>query len=198
MMTVITTNPSGNSDIREYFRKLCIRLGDLPDTSNLSFEVAVGATGTHPRLKEPLLIFAILDRREDELLDCCPRELRDYYLEVFPALREVLGWHIAGWTPERLRATGLDRLWWKHLSTYLAKKEWPEVQRRRNSEAARKTRIILENGLVSPAELSKATGYDVREIREAINEREHGSDDARIRTVWKAALRLAKEKQISK
>lgn len=189
------------NDIRDYFRMLCIRLGNLPDcpeTGKPSFEVAVGASGTHPRLKEPLLIFAILDRREDELLDCCPRELRDYYLEVLPALREVLGWPIAEWTPERLRATGLDRLWWKHLSTYLAKSEWPEVQRRRNSEAARKTRIILENGLVSPAELSKATGYSVREVREAINEREQGSDDMKPREILKAALRLAKEKQISK
>jgi hypothetical protein len=56
----------------------------------------------------------------------------------------------------------------------------------------------LESGIVSPAELSKATGYDMREISEAINEREQGSDDARIRAVWKAALRLAKEKRISK
>lgn len=197
-MGMTTAKPSGDSDIREYFRKLCIRLGDLPETGKPSFELAVGATRTHPRLKEPLLIFAILDRREDELLDCCPRELRDYYLEVLPALHEVLGWPIAEWTPERLRATGLDRLWWKHLSTYLAKSEWPEVQRRRNSEAARKTRIILESGLVSSTELSKATGYDVREIREAINEREQRFDDAKPREMLKAALRLAKEKQISK
>jgi hypothetical protein len=111
------------TDTREYFKRLCIRLGDLPDTSKLSLEVSVGTTRTHPRLKEPLLIFALLDRREDELLDCCPYELRDYYLEVLPVLREVLGWPIAEWTPERLRETGLDRLWWKNLSTYLAKIE---------------------------------------------------------------------------
>lgn len=194
-------NPDMPNDIRDYFRMLCIRLGNLPDcpeTGKPSFEVAVGATGTHPRLKEPLLIFAILDRREDELLECCPRELRDHYLEVLPALRRVLSRPIAEWTPERLRETGLDRLWWKHLSTYLAKNEWPEVQRRRISEAARKTRIVLESGLVSPIELSKATGYGLREIREAINEREQGSDDARIRAVWKAAFKLAKEKRISK
>lgn len=198
MMTMTTASPSDDFDIREYFRKLCIRLGDLPDISNPSFEIALGATKTHPRLKEPLLIFAILDRREDELLDRCPHELRDHYLEVLPVLREVLGRPFAEWSPERLRETGLDRLWWKHLSTYLTKKEWPEIQRRRNSEAARKTRFILESGLVSPAELSKATGYDMREIHEAINEREQGSDGARIRAVWKAAIRLAKEKRISK
>jgi hypothetical protein len=198
MMTMTTDRTSGGSDMREYFRKLCIRLGDLPDTSKPSLEKAVGATLTHPRLKEPLLIYAILDFRDGELLACCPHELRDHYLEALPVLRMVLSRPVAEWTPERLRETGLERIWWKHLSTYLAKTEWPEVERRRCSDAARKARIILESGLVSPAELAKATGYSEREIREVIWDRKSEPDDARTHDMSKAALRLARDRRISK